>query len=174
MRIQDTFDTCLWYAIHTNPRQEMRAESNLRAWGIETYLPMVKDDQLSQSDPNRPDAVKPLFLRYFFARFRFDTMGFKIRYTRGVKDIVTFGQTPAPIDDEIIDLIRSRQDELGYVMLDDGISLGDEILVKDGIFKGIHGIFERNISNSNRVMILLKAIQFQAHIIVDRGSLKKL
>jgi transcription antitermination factor NusG len=62
---------------------------------------------------------------------------------RGVKYIVTFGQIPAPIDIEIIDSIRSQQYELGYVKLDDGISLGDEILVKDGIFKGVHGIFEK-------------------------------
>jgi transcriptional antiterminator RfaH len=167
-------DTYLWYAIHTNPRQEIRAESNLQAWGIETYLPKIRESHLNQYNSNRVWLIKPLFLRYFFARFRFNAVGHKIRYTRGVREIVGFGEIPVPIDDEIIRLIQSRHDELGYVKLGDEIRPGDEVVVKDGIFKGIHGIFERKISSSDRVVILLKAIQFQAHIIVDMNALRKI
>jgi transcriptional antiterminator RfaH len=172
--IDHTVDTCSWYAIHTNPRQEMRAESNLQAWGIETYLPKIRESHLNQYNSNRIWLIKPLFLRYLFARFRFNVCGHNIRYTRGVREIVGFGETPVPIDDDIIKLIQSRHDELGYVKLEDEIRPGDEVIVKDGIFKGIHGIFERNISSSDRVMILLKAIQFQAHVVVDIGALRKL
>jgi transcriptional antiterminator RfaH len=167
-------NTYLWYAVHTNPRQEMRVESNLQAWGVEAYLPKIKERHLNQFSNKYTWLIKPLFLRYLFARFRFNVYGHKIRYTRGVREIVGFGETPLPIDDEIIKLIRSRHDELGYVKLEDEVHPGDEIMVKDGIFKGIHGIFERNISNSGRVMILLKSIQFQAHIVVDRGALRKI
>jgi transcriptional antiterminator RfaH len=169
-RLEDTY---LWYAIQTNPRQEMRVESNLQAWGVEAYLPKIKERHLNQYSSKYTWLTKPLFLRYLFARFRFNVYGHKIRYTRGVREIVGFGETPFPIDDEIIKLIRSRHDELGYVKLEDEIRPGDEIMVKDGLFKGIHGVFERNISNSDRVMILLKSIQFQAHIVVDRGALRK-
>jgi transcriptional antiterminator RfaH len=172
--IDHTVDTCSWYAIHTNPRQEMRAESNLQAWGIETYLPKIRESHLNQYNSNRIWLIKPLFLRYIFARFRFNVCGHKIRYTRGVREVVGFGETPVPIDDDIIKLIQSRHDELGYVKLEDVIRPGDAVVVKDGIFKGIHGIFERNISSSDRVMILLKAIQFQAHVIVDIGALRKI
>jgi transcriptional antiterminator RfaH len=167
-------DTYLWYAIHTNPRQEMRVESNLQAWGVEAYLPKIKERHLNQFSSKYTWLIKPLFLRYLFARFRFNLYGHKIRYTRGVREIVGFGETPLSIDDEIIKLIQSRHDELGYVKLEDEIRPGDQIVVKDGIFKGIHGIFERNISNSDRVMILLKSIQFQARIIVDRDALRKI
>jgi transcriptional antiterminator RfaH len=166
-------DACLWYAIHTNPRQEIRVESNLQAWGVETYLPKIKESHLNKYNNNRIWMIKPLFLRYLFARFRFNALGHKIRYTRGVRELVGFGETPLPIDDEIITLIRSRHDEFGYVKLEEEIFPGAEVVVKDGIFKGIHGIFERNIGNSERVLILLKAIQFQAHIVVDRAAIKK-
>jgi len=167
-------DTCLWYAIHTNPRQEMRVESNLQAWGIEAYLPQIKERYINQFSSKCIWLIKPLFPRYLFARFRFNVYSHKIRYTRGVREIVGFGEASLPIDDEIIKLIQSQHDELGYVKLEDEIRQGDEIVVKDGIFKGIHGIFERNISSSDRVMILLKSIQFQAHIIVERGALRKI
>jgi transcriptional antiterminator RfaH len=167
-------DTYLWYAIHTNPRQEMRVESNLQAWGVEAYLPKIKERQLNQYSSKYTWLIKPLFLRYLFARFRFNAYGHKIRYTRGVREIVGFGETPLPVDDEIIELVQSRQDEHGYVKLEDEIRPGDEVVINGGVFKGIHGIFERNISNSDRVMILLKSIQFQAHISVDRGALRKI
>jgi transcriptional antiterminator RfaH len=171
--VRHTLDVCSWYAIHTNPRQELRAESNLKAWGIETYLPKIKERSLDRH-VNRPTwLIKPLFLRYFFARFRFNAIGHKVRYTRGVRDVVGFGETPAPVDDEIINLIQSQHDELGYVKLEDNISPGDAVVIQNGIFKGIHGIFERNVSNSDRVMILLKAIHFQAHMIVDREALRR-
>jgi transcriptional antiterminator RfaH len=174
VNIEHAVDICSWYAIHTNPKQEMRAESNLNAWGVETYLPKIRECSINQYNNNCTWLIKPLFPRYFFARFRFNTIGHKIRYTRGIRDIVGFGETPAAVDDEIIKLIRSRHNELGYVKLEGDINPGDEIVVKDGIFKGIHGIFERDVSNSDRVMILLKAIQFQAHIIVDKVTLRKI
>ena len=87
--------------------------------------------------------------------------------------MISFGSTPLPVDDEIIELIQSRHDEFGYVKLEDNIGPGDEIVVTDGIFKGIHGIFERNVSNRDRVMILLQAVQFQARAIVAREVLRK-
>jgi transcriptional antiterminator RfaH len=174
MSVDHTVDTCLWYVLHTNPRQEMRVESNLQAWGVEVYLPKIKERHLNQHNNKYTWLIKPLFLRYLFARFRFNVYGPKIRYTRGVRQVVGFGETPLPIDDEIIELIRSRHDELGYIKLADEIRPGDEVVVKDGVFKGIHGIFERNMSNSDRVMILLKSIQFQAHIVVGRDALRKI
>jgi transcriptional antiterminator RfaH len=171
--MQRPLDACSWYTIHTNPRQEMRAESNLKAWGIETYLPKIKDGSVDRFKSDRTWSIKPLFARYLFARFRFSAFGHKIRNTRGIRDVVGFGEIPAPVDDEIIDLIRSRHDEQGYVKLVADVDHGDEVVVTDGMFKGIHGIFERNVSNSDRVMILLKAIQFQAHVIIHRESLRK-
>src|SRR5262245_20366287 len=100
--VQHTLDICAWYAIHTNPRQELRAENNLRAWGVETYLPKIKERGLNQYVSKHAWSIKPLFLRYFFARFRYNTFGHKIRYTRGVRDVVSFGATPLPVNDEII------------------------------------------------------------------------
>lgn len=173
MGTQSALDTCSWYAIHTNPRQEIRAESNLKAWGVETYLPKIKEYSLGRY-VNKPTCIiKPLFLRYFFARFSFNTLGHKIRYTRGVRDVVGFGETPVPVGDEIIRSIRSRHDDLGYVKLEESLKQGDEIIAKDEIFKGMHGIFERSISTADRVVILLKAIQFQAHLIIDRKFVRK-
>ena len=36
-------DIPFWYAIHTHPKQENRAESNLQAWNVETFIPRIRD-----------------------------------------------------------------------------------------------------------------------------------
>jgi transcriptional antiterminator RfaH len=162
--MQCTLDICSWYAIHTKPLQEMRAESNLTCLGIETYLPKFKECHHEQYDSRGAGIIKPLFPRYFFARFTFNTLGHKVRYTRGVRDVVGFGKTPIPIDDEIIKLVQSKHDGLGYIRLERNLNPRGEIIVYDDTCVDLHGIFEQNVSSSARVMILLKAIQSQAYL----------
>lgn len=165
MSIQYALDICSWYVIHTKPLQETRAENNLRSLGIETYLPKFKECHRSRSDGEPNWVVKPLFPRYFFARFRFNTLGYKIRNARGVRDVVGFGKSPIPIDDEIIKLIQSKHNDLGYVKLENNVSPSDEIIVQGDSYINLHGIFEQNVSGSGRTMILLKAIQSQAGLL---------
>ena len=38
-----TSDSPLWYAVYTKPKEEERAESNLRAWGVKTLMPKFKE-----------------------------------------------------------------------------------------------------------------------------------
>lgn len=35
-------DVLRWYAIHTKPNQENRAEHNLRSWNVETFAPKFR------------------------------------------------------------------------------------------------------------------------------------
>jgi hypothetical protein len=53
-----------WYAIHTHPKQESRAEGNLKAWDVETFLPKIKDSRINECTGMRTNSIKPLFPRY--------------------------------------------------------------------------------------------------------------
>jgi transcriptional antiterminator RfaH len=151
-----------WYAIHTHPKQEVRAESNLLSWNIETFLPKYKSGRQNQLRMESRYSVKPLFPGYIFARFRAGDMFHKIRYTRGVHSIVSMGNSPVPLDDPIIEMIMSRQDGDGFVTLEDDIKSGDEVVVSGGVFSGFVGVFDRRMRDSERVVILLKtAYQFR-------------
>jgi transcriptional antiterminator RfaH len=163
-----------WFLIHTNPRQEERTSSNLLAWNIETFAPQIREYKTNQFTGERCFVVKPLFARYIFARFYLEDKFHKVRYTRGVRDLVSFGDGPVAVDDEIIELIRSRVGKDGFVKIGTDLKPGDVVVVQDGAMKNFTGIFERELKDSDRVVVLLNTINFQARLQIDRKMLSKL
>src|SRR5437868_6529908 len=98
-----------WYAIHTHTKQEDRAASNLHAFGIEVFLPKLESHRYNPYSNKPIGLVKPLFPNYIFGRFKANDVLYKARFARGVHSIVSMGNTPSPIADQVIDLIKSRQ-----------------------------------------------------------------
>ncbi|MBA3240909.1 MAG: hypothetical protein H0T60_06750 [Acidobacteria bacterium] len=162
-----------WYVLHTHVRQENRAESNLRVMNIETFVPRYRQRRRNQFRAKPIYYTSALFSRYIFARFSLEEMLRKVRYTRGVRGVVCVGDEPAPVDDELIEMIKSRSDADGFVCLEDELKPGDEVLVKYGHFSGFAGVFERRLKDSERVMILLKTVTGQVHIVEMRANISK-
>lgn len=169
----DTGDETCWYVIHTLMKQEDRAEANLRAWQVPTFLPRVKEARRNPYTGQTTYFVKPLFPRYIFARFDVSNSLHKIKYTRGVRSVVSFGADPTPVNETIISALEARIGQDGYARLYDKLDSGDEVAITDGPLKGLAGIFERDIKGSDRALILLKAIAYQAHVQVEKDFVKK-
>ena len=53
--------------------------------------------------------IEPLFTDYIFARCK-SAMVSKVRFTRGVRNVVSFAGVAIPINDENIYLIQSRME----------------------------------------------------------------
>lgn len=175
MTDENATEDSLWYAIHTHPRQESRAEQNLQRWNVETFNPLLKKQKKENPWSSSPVyEVRPLFSRYIFARFNVGKMLHKINFTRGIHSVVSFGGDPAPIEDGIIELIRAAQQDDGYIQLGAKLKAGDKVVIKNGPFKNFQGIFERRMNDSERVMILLDTISFQGHISIDRELVEKI
>ena len=163
-----------WYAIHTKPKQEGRADDNLRAWGVETFTPRIGERRYTPVGQVKNE-LKPLFPQYIFARFDARCMLHQVCFTRGIHDVVRFGgDDPTPIDNEIIAIIRSRVGADGLIDLSEKFKAGDRIVIKDGPLKNFIGIFERDVKESDRVMILLSTLKYQAHLLLERGLVKKI
>jgi transcriptional antiterminator RfaH len=160
-----------WYAVFTHARQEGRAEDNLRAWKVETFAPRISQSRYYNGALIR--SIKPLFPRYIFARFKVNDLLHKVTFTRGVRGVVSFGGTPTPVDDQIIDIIKSQMTGDGYVKIAETLRAGDAVEIKDGPLKNFRGIFERAVKHSDRVMLLLTAISFQSHVEVPRELVRK-
>jgi len=75
--------------------------------------------------------------------------------------VVCFGESPAPVDQEIIDIIRAHIDENGFVKENDELKPGDKVVISAGPLRNLIGIFEREVKGSERSMILLSAIGYQ-------------
>lgn len=160
-----------WYAVFTHARQEGRAEDNLNAWKVETFAPRIRQSRYYNGTLTHN--VKPLFPRYIFARFKVDDLLHKVTFTRGVSGVVSFGGAPTPVDDQIIDIIKSQTAEDGYVRMDETLRAGDAVEIKDGPLKNFRGIFERAVKHSDRVRLLLTAISFHGHVEVQRDLVRR-
>ena len=159
-----------WYVVHTKPRQEDRAEAGLASLGIEAINPKRRLTA-SPSPGHGKSPHTALFPRYIFARFPIPQMLAKVRWTRGVQNVVAFGGLPTPVDAETIHFIRSRLGPDGMAKVETvTLVKGDEIKITGGPFKELAGIFQQTMSDEERVMLLLSHTQLNARVIVDRGS----
>ena len=76
--------------------------------------------------------------------------------------------------DEIIDLIKSRVGKDGFVEFNEELKRGDKVVIRDGPLANLVGIFERDVEDGDRVLMLLTAISYQDHVTVERELLKKI
>ena len=103
---------------------KLRASCNLEACGVGTFAPRIEQRRYNHDSGKIEHVIEPLFTNYIFARFKSAIVS-KIRFTRGVRNVVSFAGLAIPIDDEIIYLIQSRM-EHGFVKLDADLKRGDE------------------------------------------------
>lgn len=163
----------LWYAIHTHPKEEDRATSNLNAWHVETFNPKIRERRLNPFTGTPIYEKRPMFPRYIFSRFDASTLLSKIVFTRGVRQVVSFGNGPVPVEEEIINFIKERMDRDGVVQLEEDLKRGDPVTLQDGLLGELSGIFDREIKGTDRVRILLNAISYQASIVIPKERVKR-
>ena len=173
MSIEAVDDVSQWHVIFTNPKQEDRADSNLRAWGVETLHPKLRTHRLNTFTGAPTYITKPLFPRYLFAKFNVGKQLAKISFTRGVHHVVSFGGQPVSVDEEIIQTVNSRIDKSGFVKMDEELKEGDKVVIKAGPLRDFQGIFERQLKDNDRISILLTTISYQGRLVISRDLLER-
>jgi|GEM_PF-90865 len=162
--------TLAWYLIHTKPRQEALALTNLSRQGFECYMPMLRLQKIRQ----RKTALvaEPMFPRYLFIRLDASGSGQSwspIRSTLGVNQLVRFGGQPAKVEGQLINSIRSREQGTQAQAL---FSAGDNVTVADGPFAGLEAIYQ-NTDAESRSMILLNILSKPVSMRIDTASLRR-
>lgn len=155
-----------WYVVNTKPRNEDRATQNLATGGIEVLAPKIRLRKFK--DGAFSHVVEPMFPNYIFVRF--DPIGefHLIKYTRGVKTIVNFNGRIVPLEENVIEFIKTRLHDGIATIEKPGFRKGDKILIKGGPFKGLNGIFQDELSADERVAILLDGVNYHARMVIDR------
>jgi len=173
MSVEKWEDSSQWYVLHTHAKQEERANENLKSWGIETLHAKLRTRRYNEFTGAPSYRTQSLFPRYIFAKFNAREQLSKIRFTRGVHDVVCFGEIPARVDEEIIDIIRARIDGNGFVKANDELKPGDKVVISAGPLKNLIGVFECEIKGSDRITILLQAIEYQGRLVVERELVQR-
>jgi len=154
-----------WYAVNTKPHQEDLAELTLQRLGVETFCPQLKQNKVIGQ--RRLTVTGSLFPGYLFARFNLDTHYRAVNYAQGVRKVVTFGPDPAIVDAEMIESIKSKLQD-GYVTVQRSLfTPGQTVRIQEGPLRGLEAIFVQEMSDHQRVMLMLQTLSYQARVVVD-------
>lgn len=160
-----------WYVIQTKPGNEHRVEMNLFHQEIEVFLPLLETFQYSHAKVLQK--IKPLFSNYLFAKLDIDAHYYKVKWTRGVNKILGSGVEPVPVSEKVIQTIRERTGKGNLVKMEEEWREGDPVRINSGPFKELIGVFQRKMSDSGRVRILLNLIGVDVPVQISRWQIKK-
>jgi transcriptional antiterminator RfaH len=114
-----------------------------------------------------------MFPRYLFIHLNRETDNWApIRSTLGVVSIVRFGRTAARVPDDLLAMLRSREDAQGIQILPvEEYKPGSRVRITQGGFAGYEGIFQAS-TGRDRVTVLLDVLGRKARATVDSASIE--
>jgi transcriptional antiterminator RfaH len=142
-----------WFALYTKPHKEYMVQGLLRSHDVETYLPEIA---VAVRRRDRRDK-KPFFPHYLFARLDpYSDQMAKVRWTPGLRRIVSAGGQPVPIPNEVVAHIRHRLETMVEETPPAPFRQGEIVHVTRGPFEGLDAMFDRALSPQGRVRVLLE------------------
>ncbi len=155
-----------WYAIHSKPRQEERALDNLQRQGFEAWLPMLTVEKVLRG--KLANVTEPMFSRYLFIRLDTEQTNWSpIRSTLGVSRLVSFGNRPAVVADELIQALQTVPQRAPERLFQPG----QTIKIVGGPLKGIEGIFQQ-ADGEHRAMVLIDLLNKQHRVTTQMQDLR--
>jgi transcriptional antiterminator RfaH len=161
----------LWYVIQTKPKKEEEATSYLSTKGVEIFSPLI--EAFNGRNAKVAKELKPLFPGYIFGKFDLEQNYPLVRWGKGVKCVLGFGGYPVSISEEVVEIIKEKADARGVVRLKGDYKPNDVVRIKTGPLKDLLGIFERWVSESERVRILLNLIGYQPAVEMHYSMIEK-
>jgi len=161
----------LWYVIQTKHRKEEEANSFLSQKGVEIFAPLI--ETFTARNGRICKELAPLFPGYIFGNFDLIQNYPLVRWARGVQRVLGFGDYPTPISEDAINIIKMRTDCNGIVKRVKHFKTNDVVRITSGPLKDLIGIFERWVSDGERVRILLNLISFQPVVEIHYSIVEK-
>ena len=115
-----------WILVTSQQGKERLATQNIGRQGYEWYLPMIRENVTRQG--HKIELAKPLFPRYIFVKIV--SQWSSLTGTYGVNGVVMDGKSPRYVPERIVEGIKKREDENGFVRLDEEEGLRKGNLVK--------------------------------------------
>lgn len=165
-----THTTTDWYLVHTKPRQEDVALTNLQRQGYECYLPQMRVERIRRHKVEI--AIEPMFPRYLFIRLDNSDQGKSwspIRSTLGVSQLVYFGARAAKVDGTLVDVLRQREHAIPTKSM---FLNGEPVEIIDGPLTGIEAIYQM-AGGDQRAFVLLEILNKPMSVQIDAGQLRK-
>ena len=119
-----------WLVANYKINEIKRVENNLKNQSFDYYLPKIITKK-HNLDPKE----EVMFPGYIFINTEIDKYS-SVRYTKGIKDIIRFGENIAQISDEEIKSINLAEKSSRLEPMVHEIQIGQEVSIVNGTFKG--------------------------------------
>lgn len=157
-----------WYTLYTKPHKEQQVSNFLESKGFETYLPLIQVRKRG-----RQKSV-PFFSCYLFVRAAPSNGYSSLRWTPGLRRVVSFGHQPALVEEHVISLIKQRLaaiQEAGCITY--GFKSGDRVVITSGPLRDFDAVFDQRLSSRDRAKILVDFVGRSTRCQVEIDSLEK-
>ena len=156
-----------WFVIQSKPGQLLKAQTELEQQGFETYLHLIKTEQIKKG--KRLEVEQPLFPGYLFIFLSKDESNWRpIRSTRGVAKLISFGNEPAVVPMEVVNAIRTQ---LRHSYSEQQFSKDDRVSISEGPFKDLQAVFVE-YDGEQRAFVLLELLGRWQRMSIELSALK--
>lgn len=151
-----------WYAVHTLPLSEVRAQGHLENQSFRTFLPKRRKTIRHARKMSTIEA--PFFPRYLFVALDLTRQQWRsVNGTFGVSRLVMRGDRPQPVPRGVVETLIGAADDRGILQLSPRLKLGAPVRLIAGPFAEHLAILDR-LDDSGRVRVLLELMGRQVSI----------
>ena len=158
-----------WFALQTRRRCEKRAQSLLSGKGVETYLPLIR--QQRRWVGHHRTIFIPLFPGYIFVRLTLDpALRLRVLQTKGVSGFVGIHDNPTPIPSAQIEGLRRLLSSDSECSIRPLLHSGQRVRIRGGVLDGLEGILQDR--GGKRLVVSIECIQRAVSVEVEGYDLE--
>ena len=159
-----------WFCVHTAPRKELVAASNLSLQGYRSFMPTVIKEVRHARKVTTVRAA--FFPRYMFVIIATKTQRWRpINGTIGVSSLVTENDRPKPVPAGVVESLIKATNDLGALDFRDEVQIGQQVRLLDGPFANLVGSLAR-MDHNGRVAVLLEIMGGERLVATERTALQ--
>ena len=157
-----------WFLAQIKPNSDRIAERHLTQQGFPVFLPRVEETRRAAG--RFVNREVPLFAGYVFVALDPGGGGWcSVNATRGITRLVSFGDRPAAVPDDLVEGLRARCDGAGLLQ---PAEPGDRVALTRGPFAEFVGTVE-TITPDRRVWVLLDLLGGRTRVATDPDNLRQ-
>lgn len=162
-------ETQKWHVLYIKSRKEKSANRLLNEAGFRTYLPLQK--RLKVWKFRKEWVEEPIFNSYLFIKIKRNELH-NVLHIPYVMSYVRFEGEPAIIrEEELLFIKRMLLNETSFEVIKGKISIGQEITIKSGPFKGLKGNVSE-VRGKNSLVVQMKSLN--TNIVIPMTDFKSL
>jgi len=157
-----------WYAVHTLPYAEKRAQAQLENQKFRVFLP--QRHKTIRHARKLSMVIAPFFPRYLFVVLDLRVHQWRsINGTLGVSSLVMGGDLPCPVPSGIVESMLALSQPDGLLRFKTNLKLGAPVRLAAGPFADQLGVLDR-LDDSGRIRVLLNILGRQVPVLLSEAD----